>query len=183
MWFLSETHFIFWNWQLSFVPASRLQLWFVEYIPSGWLTSLAISQLTNLKTNQEWVFASDFLEGKRDSPDFNLGTRGFSNSCAKTRVKQESQSWIGTQRSHFQEEQIQRWPRMLGNALARVRDKVFICNVMRVNSWPAQWVWSYSKPSALSGFQILLPHPWASHQQCHTLLLPIFFWKSFENPD
>lgn len=41
----------------------------------------------------------------------------------------ELQSWTETQRSRFQEEPIQRWPRMLGNALDCVSDKVFTCNV------------------------------------------------------
>lgn len=72
-----------WLW-----PSDLPDLGCVGYMLPGWLTSLGISQAANLKTNQGWVFASDFLEGKHHSLELNSDTTVLSKSSAETRVKQ-----------------------------------------------------------------------------------------------
>lgn len=90
-----------------------------------WLIErLATSQVTNLKTNHEWVFASDFLEGKRDGPEFNPGTRGFRKVVPKPDSSGESRSRTETPRSPFQEEPVQRWRGKSCKASHSAGDKV-----------------------------------------------------------
>lgn len=154
------------------VPANGLQLWFAGYTLSGWLTSLVISHVTNLKTNRECVFASDFLEGRRDSPEFNPGTQV--QVLPKLESSRESWSWMETQRSPLSK--LKGGPGCLGTPQA-VWETFFTGNMMQVKSWPVEGVWSYRNPVVRSS------DPFSHHPDHHSSNATHFSYPSFfENP-
>lgn len=80
-----------------------LQLCLVGYTLSGWLTNLEMGRATNLKPNQEWVFARDFLKGRHPSPELNSDTTGLRKSCATTGVQQKTTALDESSQESFPE--------------------------------------------------------------------------------
>ena len=77
-------------------------------IHAFWLIAKLGDQPSDKSENQEWVFASDFLEGKHPSSELNSNTTGLGKSSPKTRVEQRVTALDENSRNHFQEVQVLR---------------------------------------------------------------------------